>query len=238
MHRGKSASSIGATRSPRWGDGHREERHMPQSHDVRAARVYARDFFKGACGRGIYDTRRRRWRRSSVGKFDRWRYAGDPLALRPCVTAHRSRTGFAGRYGARAAQTCRRQRRHRARPVPQPFASAWTKATPPQNNWGYGASRAERRPYPSRSHDTVLDLLSRVGGALDTADGRAIACCSVAPSDRRSAEHEATIPRPLLAIRRAPCATRSQQMTFGRSSRGRVVPWLGRRPNMRCHSGA
>ena len=48
-------------------------------------RVYARAFFKGACGRGIYDTRRRRWRRSSVGKFDRGRPAGDPLALRPVL---------------------------------------------------------------------------------------------------------------------------------------------------------
>ena len=54
----------------------------------------------------------------------------------------------------------------RARPVPQPFAYAWTRATPPQNNWGYGASRAERRPYPSRPHDTLLDLLSWVGGRI------------------------------------------------------------------------
>ena len=120
----------------------------------------------------------------------------------------------------------------------QPFAYAWTRATPPQNNWGYGASRAERRLYPSRPHDTLLDLLSRVGGRIRPGGRAAVACCSVAPSDRRSAEHEATIPRPPLAIRRAPCATRSQQMTFGRSSRGHVSPWLGRRPNMRCHSGA
>ena len=58
------------------------------------------------------------------------------------------------------------------------------------------------------------------------------------PRGRRSDEHEATIPPLLLAVRRAPCATRCPQMTFGRSSRGRVSPSLARRLNMRCHSGA
>jgi hypothetical protein len=54
----------------------------------------------------------------------------------------------------------------------------------------------------------------------------------------RPAIDRPTIPPLPPAVRRAPCATRSRQMRFGRSSRGRVSPSLARPLNMRCHSGA
>jgi hypothetical protein len=100
-------------------------------------------------------------------------------------------------------------------------------ARPPSGFYLYASILSHRSPLRCRTLRYACQII------IPTLSQRAFA-----PSLLRPAIGQPTIPPLPPAVRRAPCATRSRQMTFGRSSRVRVSPSQGRRPNMRCHSGA